>query len=156
MKRIVSVEEQPSPESAAFIQRMGVSVGSIFQQEAMGHSLGSLQLQCVVSGDALGTPVVRIWIEADVWSAQSRVPIGERERTDRRLHLLGQQRIEVGIRRLEAVAVNLAVNRVARRSHAGLVERNRQRLMYTMISDVSDGQHDVVFRLPLQVKAPVF
>src|ERR1700733_1484037 len=127
---------------------MRVGVGSIYLK-AMGHSLGSLELQGVVGRDALSPPVIRIGIDTDEGRAQSSVSIGERELSDRRLHLLSlerarkRERRDVGVtarrRRIggfEAVAINLPVDWVRRRRDPRLVKGNRDRLVYAVISDI--------------------
>src|ERR1700674_229676 len=145
---------------------MRISVGGI-QLESMGHFLGRLELQGVVGGDAFGSPIVGVWIETGIGGSQSRVSIREREGSNCGLHLLRKQRARrIGIKKatarrrkvggLETIAVSLPVNGIGGRGNTGLVKGNRYRLVYAAISDIGEGQHQVVFRLPLEVETPVF
>src|ERR1035438_7803620 len=128
----------------------------------MGHFLSRLELQGVVSRDALGSPDICVGSKTDVGRAQGCVSIGKRERPDRRLHLLGQERARRiisatggrgSIGGLEAIAVNLPVDGISRRRHAGLVKGNWYRLMNSVIADIAQGQHNIILRLPLQIEA---
>src|SRR5205807_810619 len=116
-------------------------------------------------GDAFCSPVVRVGVEADIGGSQSCVSIGARKRSNCGLHLLRKQRARrIGIKKatarrrkiggLETITVSLPVDGVGRGGNTGLVKRNRYGLVYAAISDVGQGQHKVVFRLPLEVETP--
>src|SRR5579864_4790273 len=91
LERVVSVEEETCTQSAPFIERVRIGVGGIHHQ-AMGHSLCSLQLQGVVSGNTLGSPEIGIGIKPGVRSAESGIAVREGEGSDGSLDLLGEQR----------------------------------------------------------------
>src|SRR5581483_7183827 len=82
--------------------------------------------------------------------------IGAGEFADSGLYLFRQERVVVGILRLEAVRIDLAVDGMRWSCDAGLVERNWNGLMHAMISNVADRQDQVVPGLPLQIQTPVF
>lgn len=87
----------------------------------MAQPLAQSELQCVVVGNAFRLIKGRIGIDADIRRAQSRVSALEG------LQSLGRQKVE-------AVRIGLAVDGVGRGGDAGLVERNRQHLVYAVIA----------------------
>src|ERR1700719_2158007 len=120
---------------------MRVGVGGIHHQ-TVRHSFGCLELQSVVGRNTFSPPEIRVGIETDERSTQSRISVGTWKRSDRCLHLLGHERIGRKARgrrkngSLEPVRVNLAVDRVRRCGDTRLVKWYRYWLMDAMISDV--------------------
>src|SRR6266853_6745057 len=109
----------------------------------MGHSLGRLELQGVVSRYTLCSPEICVRIETDVRRAQSRVSVGEGKRSDRGLYLLRDKRIWRNVwvcgenGGLKAIGVNLPVDRVGRGGNTRLIEWNRYGLMNPVISNIA-------------------
>src|SRR5579871_3844894 len=152
---IIAVKKQAGSEAAAFVEGVRIRVGGVDHQP-VGHALVHLQLQSVIGRYALGLPKVGVRIETDVRSAQRGISVGVGKLRNRRLHLFDDQRIEIRVGSLEAIGVRLAMDRIGGRGDARLVERNRNGFVNAVVSDVSQSDHKIVFRLPLEIEAPVF
>src|ERR1700676_1754868 len=110
----------------------------------MTQSLRRTELKSMVVGISFCLIKHRVGTIADIRSAEIGVP------TRGSVELLGRH-----ARHLVAVRRRLTINRVARRSDARLVKRDRNSSMDAVVADIGESEGQSVHRLPLQVETPV-